>query len=111
MPTICGRISRQIKPVTTAWVGDEAIAIAIYCTLKHKNDFRQAVIAAVNHSGDSDSTGSITGNIIGAYLGIKAIPSHWVEKIELRDVILQISDDLLQRFKPCNDWKTRYPGH
>lgn len=29
---------------------------------------------AVNHDGDSDSTGAITGNILGAYLGQQAIP-------------------------------------
>ncbi len=27
-----------------------------------------------DHSGDSDSTGSITGNILGAYLGKNSIP-------------------------------------
>lgn len=60
-----------INQIGEGWVGEEAIAIAIYCSLKYKNDFGKAVIAAVNHDGDSDSTGAITGNILGAFLGIE----------------------------------------
>ena len=49
------------------WVGEETLAIAVYCALKYRDDFKKALIAAVNHSGDSDSTGAVTGNILGAY--------------------------------------------
>ena len=49
-----------IKILGEGWVGEEALAIAVFCALKHSGDFRQAIIAAVNHSGDSDSTGAIT---------------------------------------------------
>ncbi len=48
------------------WVGEEALAMAVYCALKYKDNFKKALIAAVNHDGDSDSTGAITGNILGA---------------------------------------------
>lgn len=51
-------------------MGEEAIAIALFCCLRHQNSFAGAVQFAVNHKGDSDSTGAIAGNIIGAYLGI-----------------------------------------
>jgi len=50
------------------WVGEEAIAISIYCALRYRNDFRKALYDVVNHDGDRDSTGAITGNILGAYL-------------------------------------------
>ncbi len=80
------------------WVAEETLAIAIYCALKYSHDFDRALIASVNHSGDSDSTGAVTGNILGAYLGMKGIPAKYVEKLELRDVILEIADDL---FNDC----------
>lgn len=48
----------------------------------------------LNHGGDSDSTGAVTGNILGASLGIEGIPQKFVENLELRDVILEIADDL-----------------
>ena len=92
------------------WTGEEAIAIAIYCALKYKNDFRTAVIAAVNHDGDSDSTGAITGNILGAYLGTKGIPADWIKKVELADVLTQVADDLLIQFEDTKEWRDRYPG-
>jgi hypothetical protein len=49
---------------------------------------------AVNHGGDSDSTGAIAGNLLGALLGAAAIPSSWVEELELREVIARIAVDL-----------------
>ena len=77
------------------WVAEEALAISIYCALKYKDNFLHAIAAAVNHDGDSDSTGAITGNIIGAYLGYEAIPSELSGPIEARDVILGMADALL----------------
>ena len=76
------------------WVADEAAAIAIYCSLAHFDNFEQAMIAAVNHAGDSDSTGAITGNILGAAIGYEAIPQHFKDDVELHDVILHVADDL-----------------
>lgn len=54
-----------ISQLGKGWVGEEALGISTYCALKHQEDFRGAVVAAVNHKGDSDSTGAITGNILG----------------------------------------------
>ena len=76
------------------WVADEAAAIAIYCSLAHFDSFEQAMIAAVNHAGDSDSTGAIAGNILGAVIGYDAIPQHFKDDVELHDVILHVADDL-----------------
>ena len=67
----------------------------MFCCLRYPDDFSKAVIAAVNHSGDSDSTGAIVGNIMGAYLGIEAIESRWLDRLEARDEILRLADDLI----------------
>jgi ADP-ribosylglycohydrolase len=77
-------------------------------------DFRQGVILAVNHDGDSDSTGSITGNILGALHGVQAIPEVWLEPLELRHVIAEMADDLYA-FKSWDVeddrvWE-KYPGY
>ena len=85
---------QAIEELGGGWVAEEAIAIAIYCSLKYSNDFEKAIIASVNHSGDSDSTGAITGNILGAYLGIEKIPNKFLEKLELKDLIEEIAEDL-----------------
>lgn len=86
--------SEAIDVLGQGWVAEETLAIAIYCALKYSHDFDKALIASVNHSGDSDSTGAVTGNILGAYLGLKGIPEKYLENLELKDIILEMSDDL-----------------
>jgi ADP-ribosylglycohydrolase len=84
-----------IEHLGEGWVGDEAIAIALFCVLRHIDDFEACVVAAVNHSGDSDSTGAIAGNIIGAILGYAAIPNHYTIPLEVAPVLLAVADDLM----------------
>lgn len=83
-----------IRKIGQGWVAEETLAIAIYCALKYSNDFDKALIAAVNHSGDSDSTGAVTGNILGAYLGLKGIPKKYIDHLELKEILLQMAEDL-----------------
>lgn len=84
----------NIETIGEGWTGDEALAMAIYCTAKYFENFEQAIIASVNHCGDSDSTGAVTGNILGAVVGYKVIPQHFKDNLELHDVILHVADDL-----------------
>jgi ADP-ribosyl-[dinitrogen reductase] hydrolase len=81
------------------WIAEEALAISLYSALSAK-DFRSGVVLAVNHSGDSDSTGSIAGQLLGAIHGAHAIPSSWIEPLELREVIEEMADDLAT----LNEW-------
>ena len=99
-----------IHELGEGWVGEEALAVSIYCSLRYQDDFRKALCLSVNHDGDSDSTGAITGNILGAYAGIDAIPAEWVKKVELRDEITQLADDLLVRYSEEDSWWEKYPG-
>ena len=55
----------------------------------------------MNHDGDSDSTGSITGNLLGCIHGIRQIPQRWLEPLELRTVVEEVADDLAS----VPDWK------
>ena len=51
------------------WVAEEALAMSLYCALQWENDeldAHETMLFSVNHDGDSDSTGAITGNLIGA---------------------------------------------
>ncbi|UGS38494.1 ADP-ribosylglycohydrolase family protein [Capillimicrobium parvum] len=98
------------------WVAEEALAIAVYSALVAP-DLAAGVRLAVNHSGDSDSTGAITGNLLGAMLGLQAVPPHWLAALELRAEIEQLADDWIacfasdQRFDvTAPEWWRRYPG-
>lgn len=84
----------NISHLGEGWTGEEALAIALFCALKHFDNFEEAMIAAVNHGGDSDSTGAVTGNILGAAVGYEAIPQFYKDDLEMHDLILHMADDL-----------------
>ena len=83
-----------IHQLGEGWVAEETLAIAVYCALRYENDFDMALRASVNHNGDSDSTGAVCGNILGAYIGYDAIPQKYKERLELHDLICETADML-----------------
>ena len=106
---------QNISLLGEGWIAEETLAIGLYCALKYQNDFSKGIIAAVNHSGDSDSTGAVTGNILGAWLGYEKIEEKWKTNLELKDVILELADDLcygcrMSEFGGYHDqeWTTKY---
>jgi len=106
--------SAAVEQLGGGWVAEEALAIALYAVLTTSN-FEDAIVLAVNHGGDSDSTGAIAGNIAGALYGVEGIPARWLEPLELRDEITSVADDLLAVREDTLDvddqavWN-RYPG-
>lgn len=88
----------------------EALAMGVYCALSYPEDIIKALRLAVNHGGDSGSTGSITGNIVGAYIGKKEIPNEWIEKLMLAKEIEIISEDLYTKYSQEKDWEVKYPS-
>lgn len=107
--------SENIRKLGEGWVAEETLAIAVYCSLRYCSDFSKGIIAAVNHSGDSDSTGAVTGNILGAWLGYEAIEDKWKHNLELKEIILEMADDLchgcqLSEYSCYTDpvWESKY---
>ena len=69
----------------------------MFCAVRYQDDFAAAIRAAVNHKGDSGSTGAICGNILGAWLGKEAVEAAFdLENLELRDVIEKMACQLLE---------------
>ena len=89
----------SIRRLGEGWIAEEALAIAVFCSLR-ASSFEEGVVMAVNITGDSDSTGAITGNILGAMMGAASIPERWLEPLELRDVIEAMAEDLFG----LDDW-------
>ncbi len=93
-------------------VGETALSMSVYVALT-TTDADTALLASVNHSGDSDSTGSVCGNLVGAMYGEQALRRSWLDQLELRDVIVELADDALTEFgadAPDEDrWFARYP--
>lgn len=86
-----------IHALGEGWVAEEALAIAVFCAVRHQDDFAAAIRAAVNHKGDSDSTGAICGNILGAWLGKEAVAAAFdLDHLELRVVIEKMANQLFE---------------
>lgn len=97
------------KQLGGGWVGDEALAIAVACSVGAT--FEDALIAAANHSGDSDSTAAIAGNILGAAHGAAVIPAQWLAALDGRAIVETVADDLVREVTdPPEDWGDRYPA-
>lgn len=119
--------AENIRLLGEGWTGEEAWAIALYCAVRHIDNIEDALIAAVNHDGDSDSTGAVCGNIMGAIYGYEAIKrmnlfcpqGHDFEQtLELSNIILALADDLytsciISEYSPIDtpekhQWYMRY---
>lgn len=102
---------KAISEIGEGWIAEEALGISVFCALRYETDFRKALIASVNHDGDSDSTGSITGNMLGALLGIRNLPQEWLKSVELFEEIIELANDLLLGYQDNDRWWKKYPGY
>lgn len=111
----------QIARLGEGWIAEEAVAIAVYSALA-AGEFDAGVRLAVNHDGDSDTTGAIAGNLLGVLHGIESIPTRFTNGLELVDALVALADDLatfplwpVGEFQPASDlsehWLERYPAH
>jgi ADP-ribosyl-[dinitrogen reductase] hydrolase len=104
-----GPSRRMVTKLGQGWVAEEALAIAVYCVLAEPDPLR-ALALAVNHDGDSDTTGAIAGNLLGAMHGTGWIPAAWLEKLELRVEIERLATDFAWAMAgPLPVWDD-YPG-
>jgi ADP-ribosylglycohydrolase len=84
--------------------------------LHHPDDFKAGVLEAVNITGDSDSTGSIAGNILGVMNGERAIPEKWRKNLREYDIVSKMADDFHLKFEQdadghiTDEWWEKYPG-
>lgn len=118
--TISLNIQECIEQLGGGWVAEEALAITIFVAIVFEHDFTNGVIAAINHSGDSDTTGSMVGQLLGVCIGFDAIPQEWIVNLIGSSIITTICDDIIEetyyQFSPydnpkdLDDYWERYPG-
>ena len=93
---------RMTEVLGQGWAAEEALAIGLYAALSSlgagtpQAQFRRAMAVAVNHDGDSDSTASVAGNILGALYGTDALPQEWVGAIDARETVEKMADALIR---------------
>jgi ADP-ribosylglycohydrolase len=83
-----------IHSIGGGWVGEEALAIALYAVVVG-GSYVEAVRIASNHDGDSDSTASIAGQIWGAWKGLTEIPHGWITKLDVFFPVVRLAQETL----------------
>jgi ADP-ribosylglycohydrolase len=68
-----------------SWTAHEAISAAMFIVVRHPQDIRAALLEGANASGDSDSIATLAGALLGARLGVDALPEDWVRDVERSD--------------------------
>jgi ADP-ribosyl-[dinitrogen reductase] hydrolase len=72
----------------------ESLEAALWCFL-HTSTFESAILKAANLGDDADTTAAVCGQVAGAYYGASSIPSHWLNRLAMRDEITALADQLL----------------
>ncbi|MGW6727641.1 ADP-ribosylglycohydrolase family protein [Nocardia sp. NPDC055029] len=117
----------DVESLGQGWIGPEALAIAVFALLAAEfrggaphDIVRTGLLLSVNHSGDSDATGSIAGSLLGARYGRTALPHRWSRTVDARPVLDRLATDYCTEFgltpprddhgHPTDDWYDRYPA-
>ena len=68
---------------------------ALWCFQKTDN-FKDAILKAVNLGDDADTTGAVCGQIAGAFYGESGIPQKWRNRLAKYEVISNLADKLYE---------------
>lgn len=102
-----------VESLGGGWVAEEALAIALYAA-RVATCFEHGLRIAVTHSGDSDSTGAIAGNLLGLLFPEEVMTHPWRRQIECADLIARTADDLHAATRKGGEFAERlwdfYPG-
>lgn len=85
----------DVMSLGEGWIGEEALAIALYAALRGET-FPEVFSIGANHSGDSDSTASIAGQLYGACNGLADLPEDWVRCLDVYDPMARLIETFLQ---------------
>jgi len=103
---------QQVMEALVCDRADQCLGAAMYACLASMEDFDSAMILAVNHSGKSAAVGAMTGAILGAKLGLDALPEFYLESLEVVDVLTELSKDVAQGNLTTglfdDDWDHKY---
>lgn len=69
---------------------------SVWCLLTTDN-YKEAVLRAVNLGGDTDTTGAVTGGLAGLLYGLDNIPENWLQQIARYDDIVNLAEQLADR--------------
>ena len=75
------------------------VLAALYCFLRHPNDFFESVNEVIVAGGDTDTTGAICGAMSGAFNGVHKIPKSLIYRLIDYEQIFKTGRDLFRVYK------------
>ena len=85
------------KIASSGYVVD-TLRASLWCFLTTDN-YKDAVLKAVNLGDDTDTTACVTGAIAGLYYGLEEIPEEWLEKLARRELFEEIAKKMDKKLK------------
>jgi len=79
----------------TGYVVD-SLEAALWC-FQRTDNFRDAVLKAVNLGDDADTTAAVCGQLAGAHYGEDGIPAQWLDRLCMQEKITEFADLLSRR--------------
>lgn len=88
-----GQILDDIK--STGYIVD-TLECVLWIFMNARN-YKEAIIASTNIGGDTDTIGAIVGSMAGIYYGIDSIPSKWLDKLQRKEFLVELTS----KFERC----------
>lgn len=80
--------------INTGFKATESVPFAIVTACRHPNDFRAAVLEAVNAGQDTDTVASMVGALVGCRVGLEGIPPEWQSGLRNAEAVIRTADEL-----------------
>lgn len=84
-----------INDISSSGYVVDSLESAIWVTLQSEN-FKEAIIGAVNLGSDTDTIGAITGGLSGILYGDELIPEDWKNTIARKEYLLDIFEEFYE---------------
>ena len=88
-----GQILDDIK--STGYIVD-TLECVLWIFMNARN-YKEAILASTNIGGDTDTIGAIVGSMAGIYYGIDSIPSKWLDKLQRKEYLVELTS----KFERC----------
>lgn len=82
----------KIKDIHSTGFIVDTLEACIWVLLKSEN-YKEAIIGAINLGGDTDTIAALTGGLAGIIHGYDFIPKEWIDKIARKEYLLDIFEE------------------
>lgn len=77
---------------------DQSFPAVLYLAARYANDFEGALVANTNVGGDNCHRGAVLGALLGAALGVRAIPDRWITGLAAHSELAGEIESFVDRF-------------